>query len=165
MCLQVNKIWLPGGDGPRLGLPGVLGSHPLLGHGLEKVLPKAQMTCSGTDTEVRRDVWRQMQDEAGEWLVCAVLLLTIAASPQTAGQTPPNQLTPAGAPALPGGCRLLHQHQLSRHVPARPQADLIISFGSLSILALSLRCLLVGDPRTLCPARPHSRGEQRATDL
>ncbi|XP_043776195.1 cytosolic phospholipase A2 delta isoform X2 [Cervus elaphus] len=43
---------------------------------------------------------------------------------------------PAGASALPGGCRLLHQHQLSCHVPARPQAGPHNLLRLLSILAL-----------------------------
>ncbi|XP_043328858.1 cytosolic phospholipase A2 delta isoform X2 [Cervus canadensis] len=43
---------------------------------------------------------------------------------------------PAGASALPGGCWLLHQHQLSCHVPARPQAGPHNLLRLLSILAL-----------------------------
>lgn len=43
---------------------------------------------------------------------------------------------PAGAPALPGGCRLLPQHQLSLHVPARSQAGPHPLLRLLSVLAL-----------------------------
>ena len=103
-----------------------LGSqHPLLGRGLEKVLPKAQMTCKC-----------RMKQESG-WSVLEWLPLTIAASSiRLQARLLSQPADPAGAPALPGGCWLLHQHQLSRHVPARPQAGPHNLLRLLSILAL-----------------------------
>lgn len=51
------------------------------------------------------------------------LPLPVSASPirQPAGLQP-WPADPTGAPALPGGCRLLPEHQRPLHVPARPQA-------------------------------------------
>lgn len=135
-----NKIWLPGGDGPWLGLPGVLGvpastSGAWLGKGLAKGSDDMR---SGTDTEVRRGCGGKCRMKQGSgWSVSEWLLLTNAASPlRLPARLLSQPADPAGAPALPGGCRLLHQHQLSRHVPARPQAGPHNLLRLLSILAL-----------------------------
>ena len=140
MCLQVTRFgsWV---EMDMVGAARGLGAIPAsisevwLREGLAK---GSDDMHSGTDTEVRRRCGGKcrMKQESG-WSVSEWLPLTIAASPI---RLPVRLLSqpadPSGASALPGGCRLLHQHQLSCHVPARPQARPHNLLRLLSILTL-----------------------------
>ena len=112
MCLQVTRFgsWV---EMDMVGAARGLGAIPAsisevwLREGLAK---GSDDMHSGTDTEVRRRCGGKcrMKQESG-WSVSEWLPLTIAASPI---RLPVRLLSqpadPAGASALPGGCRLLH---------------------------------------------------------
>lgn len=139
MCLPVTRfgsqVEIDHGWGYQGSWVPASTSGAWLGEGLAK---GSDDMHSGTDTEVRRGCGGKcrMKQESG-WSVLEWLPLTIAASPiRLQARLLSQPADPAGAPALPGGCRLLHQHQLSCHVPARPQAGPHNLLRLLSILAL-----------------------------